>query len=62
MKYMSKMERLICLFGKWYDSGKLKLKYKTYCTNNTLEDDKLWKENIEKWSGDENKQYKIYLC
>lgn len=38
-----------------------KLKYETYCTN-TLEDDKLWKENIEKWSGDENKQYKIHLC
>lgn len=47
------MERLICLFGKWYNSETLK--YKTYCTNNTLEDDKLWKENIEKWSGDENK-------
>lgn len=50
---MSKMERLICLFGKWYNSEILK--YETYCTNNTLEDDKLWKENIEKWSGDENK-------
>lgn len=57
MKYISKMEWLIYLFGKWYDLEKLKLKlkYKTYCTNNTLEDNKLWKENIEKWSGDENK-------
>lgn len=30
------MERLICLFGKWYNSEVLK--YETYCTNSTLED------------------------
>ena len=35
---------LICLFGKWYDPEVLK--YKTYCTNNTLNtlDIKRWQE------------------
>ena len=48
------MEHLICLFGKWYDLEKLK--YETYCTNNTLEDDKLWQEKKKYW---EQRRYEI---